>query len=1577
MKKIYPFLFLLLLNHVLFAQGQANTWYFGANAGLDFNSGSPVALTNGVLTTNEGCASISDKNGNLLFYSDGIRVWNRNHVQMSNGFGLTGDPSSAQSALIVPKPGNQNRYYVFTVAASGNTGGFCYSEVDMTLNAGLGDVISATKNTLLFTPSAEKCTAVKHANGLYVWVLAHGYTGSNRYYAYLVDCSGVNSPVTTDVGQNDGFPGWGYLIASPNGQKLASAVRNSGFELLDFDNATGVVSNPINLGLGGDDYGVSFSPDNNLLYGSRITPGTMYQWNLQAGSPAAIIASVVTLGTAGGTGSPYRGGAMQLGPDGKLYVCQYQQPFLSVINSPNTLGVGCNLQFNAVDLLSRNSILGLPPFIQSYFDTTPIIQHPTATCLGQPTAFTISGNTSYLDSVKWNFDDAGSGVQNLSKQFSPTHIFSTSGNFNVSLIRFVGCISDTAYSIVDVIGPILSSQSVTICPNGAYTLPAGSVVTSAGVYVDTISASNTCDSIITTNLSVAAVSVDAGNNTAICNRSSAQLNATGNGLIYSWTPIAGLDNANISNPIASPITTTTYTVSSQAPIGNAIVNGDFSSGNTGFSSSYNYTTNNTTEGQYNVGPNAAAWNGGMAACGDHTTGSGNMLYVNGATSANVSIYCETVSVLPNTTYAFSTWLTTLSLGNLAQLQFSINGSLLGSVFTAPAALCVWQQFYNTWNSGANTTATICIVNQNTNAGANDFALDDIAFSQLCTLTDSVVVTVYPTYSNTVNATICQNQNYTLPDGTVTNLAGTYIDTLATIHNCDSIITTNLTVNPTYAYSVSQTICPSDLYILPSGTPVNATGVYVDTLSTVIGCDSIITTNLTVVPPAITVSNDTQVCLGSSVQLNSNGGLYTYTWTPTATLDNPNIANPVATPTQTTSYIVTTQVASGDLIGNGNFESGNAVFNSSYTYQSDVTPAGTYYVGANPITYHSGFSPCTDHTSGNGNTMIVNGAGTAGTSVWCETINVVPNTNYAFGCWAESVANGSPAILQFSINGNLLGTPFNVSAPVCQWQQFYSVWNSGANTTASICIVNQNTTGGGNDFALDDISFIGLCNVSDTVTITVHNPTTTNLSPAVCQGTTYTFPSGATSTASVIDTSLLLDRFGCDSTIITNLTVNPTYLVNVIDTVCSNQNYVLPSGNSANATGIYTDTLSTIAGCDSIIVTNLTVHPTSATTVYDTICNGSIFILPDGNSVSSTGTYPVTLANQYGCDSLVTTNLTVITIVLPATQADVLCNGGSTGSISTSATGGVSPYNYDLLTGGSIVSNNANGNFTSLVAGNYSVVATDDLGCSATTSVTINEPQPLVIADSVKNVRCFGDDNGEVFVSATGGTPTYSFNLNNQSFNSSGLFTSLAAGNYSYTVTDAHGCADSSNTSVTEPQAITVSLNPASATINLGEAIQLNASSNYDPTATYLWSPNIGLSCYTCPNPVFDAYNSIEYTLAVTAAIDGNDCSAETKVPVTVIPKYHIFIPNVFTPNNDGNNDLFQIFGNLPALKFVDIEIFNRIGEKVFESNDLQFAWDGTYKGKTLQPGVFVYTLRAVFVDNHTEKIYKGSLTLLR
>lgn len=504
-----------------------------------------------------------------------------------------------------------------------------------------------------------------------------------------------------------------------------------------------------------------------------------------------------------------------------------------------------------------------------------------------------------------------------------------------------------------------------------------------------------------------------------------------------------------------------------------------------------------------------------------------------------------------------------------------------------------------------------------------------------------------------------------------------------------------------------------------------------------------------------------------------------------------------------------------------------------------------------------------------------------------------------------------------------------------------------------------------------------CDSVVTTNLTIYPLGTATVDDTICQGDNYTLPDGVIVSATGTYTSTLQTVYGCDSTVTTNLFVRVTPVVNMFDTICTGVIYTLPGGSVVTTTGTYTDTLTTVYGCDSVVITQLYVRVNDTTLIADTICNGNTYTLQDGSTVTAAGSYPVTLINRYGCDSIVITNLHVIAITATATVTNVTCYGLSNGSIAATATGGVVPYTFTLLAGGTGVDSNTTGSFTTLVAGNYSVDVYDAYGCTATTSATINEPAELIAADTVKDVRCFGEANGQAAIAATGGAPGYTYSLSGEGNNSTGVFSGLSAGNYTYTVTDANNCTDTGWLVVTEPQAVEVTVTPLTATINLGDTLQLAATSNYDPATTYVWSPANGLSCIDCASPVVTSYNTMEYTVQVTADINGNPCTAAQPVTVTVIPRYDLFIPNTFTPNSDGNNDVFRLFGNLPALKYLDVQIFNRIGEKVYESNDLNFSWDGTYQGRPHPAGVLVYTLKVVFVDNHTEELYTGSLTLMR
>ncbi len=243
MQKIIILAILNLLGTSLYAQNNANVWYFGDHAGLDFNSGVPIALTDGMINSWEGTSTVSDANGSMLFYTDGITVWDKNHNVMLNGDSLGGGSSATQSALIVSIAGN-NLFYIFTVENENTpTDNLRYSVVDLSLNNGDGDV--TIKNAFLISQTTEKLSAVNNANNTGLWVMTHG-NGTNSFYGFLLDGSGVDSvPVISNIGQSFGMNGdnVGQMKFSPDGTKIAVAAWNSNFvELFDFNSTTGVVS---------------------------------------------------------------------------------------------------------------------------------------------------------------------------------------------------------------------------------------------------------------------------------------------------------------------------------------------------------------------------------------------------------------------------------------------------------------------------------------------------------------------------------------------------------------------------------------------------------------------------------------------------------------------------------------------------------------------------------------------------------------------------------------------------------------------------------------------------------------------------------------------------------------------------------------------------------------------------------------------------------------------------------------------------------------------------------------------------------------------------------------------------------------------------------------------------------------------------------------------------------------------------------------------------------------------------------------------------------------------------------------
>jgi len=404
----------------LFSQKQAANWYFGNRAGLNFNTAIATAQTDGQLNQMEGCASISDENGNLLFYTNGIVVYNANHAIMQNGTGLLGSDSSSQSAIIIPDPGNNLRYYIFTVDLEGMSNGIRYTAVDMSLDLNLGGVIPTQKNIPIESRSTEKITAVYHQNQHDIWVVAHR-TLNNEYIAYLVSDAGVQStPVVSQVGSIHGAADGtiGYLKCSPDGKHIAAAkyAYIPGVELFDFDTASGIISNLRQVN-NVSSYGVEFSPDSKLLYANQGFAGSIYQYDITSGDQATIQASASLITTASYS-------SLQLGLDGKIYAAQPNATRLGVINNPNALGNSCNFHANGISLQGRISLFGLPAFIQNSFIQEIEVE---GFCPGTATRFHIKSSVT-ATAAYWNFGDG-----TTSGATSPQHIFALPGTYTVSV----------------------------------------------------------------------------------------------------------------------------------------------------------------------------------------------------------------------------------------------------------------------------------------------------------------------------------------------------------------------------------------------------------------------------------------------------------------------------------------------------------------------------------------------------------------------------------------------------------------------------------------------------------------------------------------------------------------------------------------------------------------------------------------------------------------------------------------------------------------------------------------------------------------------------------------------------------------------------------------------------------------------------------------------------------------------------------------------------------------------------------------------------------------------------------------
>ncbi|MFI5151564.1 MAG: gliding motility-associated C-terminal domain-containing protein, partial [Bacteroidia bacterium] len=345
-----------------------------------------------------------------------------------------------------------------------------------------------------------------------------------------------------------------------------------------------------------------------------------------------------------------------------------------------------------------------------------------------------------------------------------------------------------------------------------------------------------------------------------------------------------------------------------------------------------------------------------------------------------------------------------------------------------------------------------------------------------------------------------------------------------------------------------------------------------------------------------------------------------------------------------------------------------------------------------------------------------------------------------------------------------------------------------------------------------------------------------------------------------------------------------------------------------------------------------------------------------------GAYTCTVTDANGCtkNTTVTVNSSGGPTVAVGSQTDPLCHGGSNGSAAVTASGGTAPYTYSWSPAGGSAAT-----ATGLSAGTYTCTVTDAGGCVHTQTVFITQPVQITDSTAFTNASC-GSSNGTALVNADGGTGTLTYSWSPTGGigpNASGL----SAGTYTCTVSDANGCTLTATLNIIT-DSIPVAHAGTNTTISSGSSVTLQGSGG----GTYSWTPASGLSCVTCPNPVASPASTTEYCLHIS---NGHGCTDSSCVLITVDePCGQIYVPNFFSPNADGENDRLCIYGN--CIQSLQFAIYDRWGERVFETNDVSLCWDGHFRGEKMNSAVFAYYAKVVLLNGQKVSL-KGNITLIR
>ena len=663
------------------------------------------------------------------------------------------------------------------------------------------------------------------------------------------------------------------------------------------------------------------------------------------------------------------------------------------------------------------------------------------------------------------------------------------------------------------------------------------------------------------------------------------------------------------------------------------------------------------------------------------------------------------------------------------------------------------------------------------------------------------------------------------------------------------------------------------------------------------------------------------CRGETTTLEAPAGFETYSWTPSEGLPDPLARAIDVVVRGDRAFTVEYERAAGDnLVVNGDFEAGNTGFSTEYRYEpAGSFDQGTYAILTDPRDFNSNFRSCTDPRGARSRLYVADGATRRGAKAWCQRVRVEPGRRYAFALSVASLVSASPPRLSFSIADRRVGTA-NLPRSTCAWQRFFTIWRAPADAaTVEICVVNDNETPDGNDFALDDISLRPLEGDgpgATTFQITVAEAQFARLDTALCAGTRYT--------------------------------------ANGLD---------LAPGEAGVAD------LRTTAGCDSTLTVVTTVaEPIVTTERNDTNCLGQT-VAYEGLALTRDTVIVRRSTSALGCDSTHVYTLRFFSrTALETTVTPPRCPGDDDGRVDLRITAGKPPFTIRWADGsGDTV-------LRGVGAGDYGVVVTDRDGCRAETTVTAADPPPITIADlAPAAAACFGEASGSVAYVATGGTGQLRAvavaegrRLDPQR---------LPQGDYVLRVTDTLGCFAERPFSIASPPEITLALQGDSSVI-LGETARYVLGVGGEDVRT-IWTYG------ATPVDSLVVANGLSFVPLADGRVrvvgtDANGCTREAGIDLRVRRVRQNYFPSAFTPDGDDLHEEFRAVEAGALARVVRLEVYHRWGGLAFAGAGPGASWDGRDResGRALDPGVFVYRAVVELIDGTLgEEV--GEVVLLR